>query len=299
MNIAQRAKLMLYVIYAIIALVLIGLPTTAFVLYKQLSYPAEALQIGTYVYPELKESCDINNKTGAAGITNNLKTRKGFLYHIRTSDNYDARVAHPLMVVFAPGVSGTLMEKFTGLTRQATESGVVLAYVDGQRLNLDAIEEFGRIPGEIMEKWCIDEQRVFLTGHSDGGTISSALAFLKESTFRPTAIAPSAAGITEKELKEYACPEPLSVMVMHNEGDTHFPGFGKQTARWWASCNQCSETPTPSTASSCVQYPDCANGVETYYCEGQGGSHITWPHLNAPMLDFFLRSPAKELESKK
>lgn len=294
MDIAQRAKLMIYIIYAIVALILIGLPATGFYLYKTHTYPAETLQLSTYAYPELKKTCLVDEKTGPAGITDNQKSENGFKYHVRTPLNYNPQLAHPLMVVFAPSVSGALMEKYTGLTKQTTEAGIILAYVDGRNLNLKAIEEFGRIPAEIMAKWCIDEQRVFLTGHSDGGTISSALAFLEDSTFRPTAIAPSAAGITEKELNEYACPEPLSVMVMHNEGDTHFPGFGKQTAHWWASCNQCSNSTIPTSTDTCVQYPDCANGVDTYYCEGQGGSHITWPRLNETMLSLFLRSPAKE-----
>ncbi len=296
MDITQRAKLMLYAIYAFMALVLVGLPATAFVLYKQHTYPQEALQLASYTYPDFEKSCDPDNKTGAAGVTNNLKTKKGFRYHLRTPDNYDAHYAHPLLMVFAPSLSGTLMEKYTGLTKQATQAGMIVAYVDGKRLNLAAIQEFGSIPSEIKKDWCVDEQRVFLTGHSDGGTISSALAFLEDSPFHPTAIAPSAAGITGEELKQYACPQPLSVMVMHNDGDTHFPGFGKQTASWWASCNQCSETSTASASPGCIEYPDCANGVETHYCEGQGGSHLSWPHQNEAMLEMFLRSPSKQKE---
>jgi polyhydroxybutyrate depolymerase len=299
MDITQRAKLMLYAIYAFIALVLVGLPTAAFVLYKQHTYPQEALQLASYAYPDTEKSCAPGSKTGASGVTNNLRTEKGFRYHLRTPDNYDAHYAHPLLMVFAPSVSGTLMEKYTGLTKQATQAGMIVAYVDGKRLNLAAIQEFGRIPSQITEKWCVDEQRVFVTGHSDGGTISSALAFLEDSSFRPTAIAPSAAGITGEELKQYACPQPLSVMVMHNEGDTHFPGFGKQAANWWASCNQCGEPSTTSSAPGCIQYPDCANDVETYYCEGQGGSHLSWPHLNEAMLKMFLRSPNKQVTINK
>lgn len=294
MDITQRAKLMLYAIYAFVTLILVGLPATAFVLYKQHTYPQEALELASYTYTGFEKSCDPDNKTGASGVTDNLRTKKGFRYHLRTPDNYDAHYAHPLLMVFAPSVSGTLMEKYTGLTKQATQAGMIVAYVDGKRLNLAAIKEFGSIPGEIKEDWCINEQRVFLTGHSDGGTISSALAFLEDSPFRPTAIAPSAAGITGEELKQYTCPQPLSVMVMHNDGDTHFPGFGKQAASWWASCNQCSETSTASAAPGCIQYPDCANGVETHYCEGQGGSHLTWPHRNETMLEMFLRSPDKQ-----
>ena len=293
MDITQRAKLLLYFMYLFFALILIGLPVAAYVLYQQNTYPDETLTLADYSYPAQPAHCDASQKTGAGGVSNNQHTAKGFAFHVRTPNNYNSTYAHPLLMVFTPSVSGRIMEKYTGLTRAATAAGFIIAYVDGQRLNMATIKEMGQIPGEIIKNWCIDTQRVFFTGHSDGGTLSSALAFLPDTPFHPTAIAPSAAGITGEELKQYDCPSLLSVMVMHNAGDTHFPGFGAQTAAWWAQCNHCDSTPQAGTEKNCVRYPNCAQGVETLYCEGQGGSHLTWPGINETLIDFFVRSPSK------
>lgn len=294
MDTVQRAKLLLYFLYGFLALLLIGLPLAAFWFYQQHTYPDASLILADYKYPAQTVSCAAGQKSGAAGVSNQLQSPKGFTFHVRTPANYQPSYAHPLLVVFAPSVSGVLMEKYTGLTHDATTQGFIVAYVDGQRLNMASIQELGQIPGQISKDWCIDEQRVFLTGHSDGGTVSSALAFLPDSPVRPSAIAPSAAGITGAELKQYACPSPLSVLVMHNAGDNHFPGFGAQTAAWWAECNRCESRPQVVSAEQhCVRYPHCAEGVETWYCEGQGGSHLTWPGINKTLIDFFVKSPSK------
>lgn len=294
MDTVQRAKLLLYFLYGFLVLLLIGVPLAAFMFYQQNTYPEDSLMLADFNYPADAAACAADQKSGAAGVSNQLHSPKGFAFHVRTPANYQSRYAHPLLVVFAPSVSGLLMEKYTGLTHDATAQGFIVAYVDGQRLNMASIKELGQIPAQISKDWCIDEQRVFLTGHSDGGTVSSALAFLPDSPVHPAAIAPSAAGITGDELKNYACPSPLSVLVMHNAGDTHFPGFGAQTAARWAECNRCEPKPqVVSVGKNCVRYPNCAEGVETLYCEGQGGSHLTWPGINKTLIDFFVKSPSK------
>lgn len=292
MDIAQRARLVLKLIYIFAALIFIGLPAAAYLFYQSNTYPDSALQMDTYPYPDFQAACE-TSKTGQTGGANKLTTPKGFPFNVKTPSNYQATFAHPLLIVYAPSVSRTLMEKYTGLTQQATKAGLIVAYVDGQRLSLDSIPELGKVPEEVSKYWCIDQNRIFLTGHSDGGTVSSALAFMDASPFQPTAIAPSAAGITGDELQQYQCPPPLSVMIMHNEGDSHFPEFGKQTAKWWAACNQCAPTTQATSDGNCLRYDNCAGGVETLYCEGKDGSHISWPHLNPEMIDFFLRSPSK------
>ena len=292
MDIHQRAKLLLKLIYVFAALIFIGLPAGAYFFYQNNTYPDSALQRARYTYPDFQAMCE-TNKTGHQNGADKLTTAKGYAFNVKTPSNYQATFAHPLLVVYAPTVGRTLMEKYTGLTQQATKAGFIVAYVDGQRLSLDAIPELGKVPELVSKNWCIDQKRIFLTGHSDGGTVSSALAFMDTTPFQPTAIAPSAAGITGEELQQYQCPTPLSVMIMHNAGDTHFPGFGQQAASWWAACNQCDSKAHATSDGSCLRYDNCAKGVETLYCEGKDGRHISWPRLNPAMIEFFLRSPSK------
>jgi polyhydroxybutyrate depolymerase len=129
-----------------------------------------------------------------------------------------------------------------------------VAYADHRAMSPETIEKLAVIPGLIEKKWCIDKKRIFLTGHSDGGTTAMAIAFLNGTKHIPTAIAPSAAGIRGEDLKAYQCPNPLPVMVMHSSQDRLFPGYGKEAIQWWAACNGCDATPSVKDADGCVTY---------------------------------------------
>ena len=210
------------------------------------SYDKASLEPATHSYTEnTPPTCKQDSRPGNSGIINKLISKDKLSYNLRTPTNYDSNHSHPLLVVYAPaGTSAIKSERLTGLTHDATAAGFIIAYIDKVRLTLESLELLGKIPAEIAELWCIDKQQIFYTGHSDGGTISSALTFLQSSSIPPAAIVPSAAGLTTKDLAEQNCPAPLSVMVMHNSDDSLFPGYGKQAASWWAACNQCSNETT-------------------------------------------------------
>jgi polyhydroxybutyrate depolymerase len=224
---------------------------------------------------------------GQAGVSDGETAAEGLRYHVRTPSNYDATIAHPLLMVYAAaGQSGLASERMTGLTSTATASGFVMVYADHRPLGIPAIEQLGTIPGSVAKKWCIDEKRVFVTGHSDGGTASLALAVLDKTKKVPAAIAPSAAGWTGKDLEAYHCPAPIPVMVMHGANDSLFPGWGAQTSAWWVACNGCDAAKSKKIEGGCVAYQGCSSGGATLYCEG-AGSHRDWPNLNRVMIEFF------------
>jgi polyhydroxybutyrate depolymerase len=160
-----------------------------------------------------------------------------------------------------------------------------VAYADHRPLGVSTIEQLGTIPGLVARKWCINEKRVYVTGHSDGGTVALALAVLDRTKDLPAAIAPSAAGWTGKDLEAYRCRAPVPVMIMHSANDSLFRGWGLQTAGWWAACNRCDVAKTKKVEGGCLAYQQCAPGGATLYCEGTG-SHRDWPNLNRVMLEF-------------
>ena len=244
-------------------------------------------ELGSYAYGRHVVDCTPGTRPGLAGVQDDERSAKGISYNVRTPANYDPRVAHPLLMVYAPaGVNRFGSESLTDLTKAATQAGFIIAYANRRRLSIKVIEELGTIPDLIAEKWCVDPRRIFLTGHSDGGTVTVALAVLEQTQHIPTAIAPSAAGFTAQDLAAFACPAPLSVMVMHGAEDRHFPGYGQQIADWWAVCNRCGRRASPRRADGCRSYPNCAGGVRTVYCEGTG-SHLEWPGFNPQLLAFF------------
>jgi len=234
--------------------------------------------------------CEPGTKPGIAGTSNDEQTSAGIRYMVKTPVNYNSTIAHPLLMVYAPaGTSRYESETFMPLTQEATTAGFIVAYANNRRLSPKAIEELAEIPGLIEKKWCIDKKRIFLTGHSDGGTIAMGIAFLKGTRHIPTAIAPSAMGIRGENLKEQSCPNPLPVMIMHSNRDSLFPGYGKEAIHWWAACNGCETANPVQDADGCVSYKGCKNNVTTRYCEGTG-THREWPGNNKAIIEFFTNS---------
>lgn len=282
-----KYKWPLYFAYLLVFIIFIVLPFGAYLFYRSHTYTSEFLQASAFSYPAaLNSACASGDKSGSAGVFKE-KTAKGIAFTVKTPSNYQSFYAHPLLTVFAPsGVPGSLVEKFTGLTKSATKAGFIIVYADSRSMSIESMLELGTIPKQVASKWCVNSAKVFLTGHSDGGTISSALTFLPESPLRAAAIAPSAAGVRGKDLEAYACPAPVSVMVMHGKKDDLFPGFGQEAAQWWAGCNQCGTKLPAETSSACVIYTDCLENVEVRYCEGEG-SHMDWPRINEALISFF------------
>ena len=247
------------------------------------------LKSADFTYPDNGASaCSSSTLTGKAGATDDIETNVGVTYNVRTPANYNKQYPHPLIVVYAPaGTSANKSERHVHLTQEATQAGFIIAYANKLRMSLKAIEKLSTIPKSIQEKWCVDPSQIYFTGHSDGGTITNALTFLPDSKTKPTAIAPSAAGMDKESLKQYACPTPLPVMVFHNKDDSHFKDFGQQAADWWANCNQCSNEKSEPDQFGCQSYQSCPDASKTFYCEGPG-SHSVWPNKNTTLINFFL-----------
>jgi polyhydroxybutyrate depolymerase len=211
---------------------------------------------------------------------------------VRTPGGYDNTAKAPLLMAYSPaGADAALNERFTGLTADALPRGYLVTYVDNvQPTSVDAIAAAGRVMNWVMDSYCVDERRVYVTGHSNGGSITEVVG-MKQWT-PVAAIAPSAAGVNARTAMSIGCPStPLPVMEIHSSGDQLFPlgkGFGAQVAAFWASCDQCDPTPSDPDADNCVVYAKCAGDVEVRYCEG-GAAHGHWPGLNTQMLDFFDR----------
>ena len=235
----------------------------------------------------LQSSCAAAERPGLAGIHDDEISENGIRFSVRTPVNYDSTIPHPLLLVYpGAGQSRFATERFTGFTFGATAAGFIVAYPDHRSLSLKTLDEFATIPVSIAAKWCIDGERIYLTGHSDGGTAASAIAFREDDGFSPSAIAPSAAGLSASHLEEIDCPAPLPVMVLHNSGDRLFPDFGAQAASWWAACNRCDPGSRQQLSETCFEYAKCPQNASVRYCEESGG-HRKWPAKNDEVLNFF------------
>lgn len=231
--------------------------------------------------------CGLGAKAGPAGASDSLRSLAGIAYNVRAPANYDPTWAHPLLMVFAAaGSSAKKTEALTRLTSAATRRGFVVGYVSHRALSPQAVQDLAKVPAEIAQRWCIDPQRVFATGHSDGGSVSTAMGLLAETRGGLAGIAPSAAGFEKQAFAAYACPSPLAVMVLHGKRDRLFPDWGQQAAHWWAGCNGCEVAKTAARGPYCVAFQGCAERGATLYCESDG-THTDWPPLGDEILRFF------------
>jgi polyhydroxybutyrate depolymerase len=235
--------------------------------------------------------CEPDSRAGSAGRTDGLVSAGGVAYTVRTAADYDPTVAHPLLMVYAPaGGDPIVTEQFTGLTPDATGRGMVVAYADHVTpRTVQSLQVLADIVGEVEDGWCIDRSRVYLTGHSDGGTADHVIAAFEQLGRVPAAIAPSAAGIDTTTLTNFTCPSaPVPAFVMHSRADSLFPvsrGFGRGAAEWWASCNGCDPAPGAPDDAGCIHWTGCMDAARVAYCEN-AGSHGSWPRINQAMLDF-------------
>ncbi len=239
-------------------------------------------------YLEAQQAKTFPSKECESAIENmpsvfNGKTAKGFSYSLKTPLNYESEKAWPLLIVFSPSVNASIMERYTGLTGSVTEAGFVIAYVDSVRMNIETIKSLVEIVDDIEKNFCIDKERVYLTGHSDGATISQALNLFPETRNYFSGFISSAGGFRESDLETFECSENKNVMLLQNEGDSHFKGFSSSALNWWLSCNACNEK-NRRESDGCVYYQECANG-RLVFCE-QPGNHLSWPRRHKEIVEF-------------
>ncbi len=241
-------------------------------------------------------ACKAGSRGGAKGSTDKLSTAGGVLFNVRAPAGYDPTKGHPLLVVYAAaGGTRDTMEQFTKLTPPATKAGYIIAYVDHvSPVNAGRVTDIAAVPDQIAKTWCVDRRRVYLTGHSDGGSVIYVMLARKAMPLKPAAIAPSAAGLSAQALATVKCLSPaIPAMVIHSKNDGLFKGYGPQARDWWVKCNGCGAT-GKAGADGCLEYPGCTGGAGVQFCETSVG-HGTWvAGLNASILTFFSRFARKQ-----
>ena len=158
-----------------------------------------------------------------------------------------------------------------------------------------------RVIDVLSEELCTDSRRTYVTGHSGGGRMASALGCRVAD--RIAAIAPNAglrAGrpdpddVTVPEVEDCRPDRPLPVLTFHGQEDVVNPYPGNGDLRWgyavplavqtWARLNRCRRGPLAATVSEHVtrfSYTRCRRGVEVDFYRVSNGGH-TWPGSSGP-----------------
>ncbi len=203
--------------------------------------------------------------------------------------SYDGRTPAPLVVMLHGfGATASLQELLFQLKQQAERRGFIYLSpdgtpgADGKRFwnATDACCDFGGtgvddvaylsgLIDEAKQRFRVDNRRVYMLGHSNGGFMSYRFACEKPGVV--TAIA-SLAGATFHDAARCTPASPVSVLQMHGTEDstvryetasfneTMVPG-AELTVERWASLNGCAGALT--SFGSAVDYVGGDNGAET------------------------------------
>ena len=196
-------------------------------------------------------------------------------------DTYDNNQAYPLIFAWhGLGGSGSLAQYYFGL-EAAAGNDAIIAYPNalpradsggetGWELSPYGydFEFFDAMVDELTGHLCIDEDRIFSTGHSFGGYMSNAMGCYRGGIHN--AIAPVAGGPPY-----YGdCTQAVGAWITHGKGDdTVELSQGEDAVARWKYTNECDDTTTPTGANNCVGYDGCTRDVQ--WCEHSGGHE--WP----------------------
>jgi polyhydroxybutyrate depolymerase len=141
--------------------------------------------------------------------------------------------------------------------------------------NIDDVGFVSDLIDKISAEYCINPDRIFSTGMSNGGFLSYRLAC--ELSDRIAAIAPVAA---TNRMPTCEPTRPVPVISFNGTDDplvSHEHAWS--TIEWWAENNGCTDETTVVYQKgdvTCVAYEDCEEDASVKFCSVEGGGH-NWP----------------------
>jgi polyhydroxybutyrate depolymerase len=209
--------------------------------------------------------------TGAQPLTSSRFPRvSGVLY---VPENADPSVALPLVWVFhgAYASGEDIRERFQ--LEAAADGGAIFVYPDATNGTWDLGHNspdgsmVNQVTSELVDRYCIDPQRLFVAGLSAGSVFALQEACIGSGTIRAVAAVAS----TDARFDPRCCKGQESAIFFHGTADTTIDiGEGHAAAEHIAKASGCSLTTVPYDAH-CVQFPGCVAGKTVLFCEHDGG----------------------------
>lgn len=256
-------------------------------------------------------STEVGRAVTVGGITHE--------YHVYVPASYDGTRAVPLLLFFhGGGGNAEEGERTVNLRATAERRGFILVRPEGYdrsglglrtwnagaccagavRDGVDHVAAVRAILDRVESEWRIDADRVYATGHSNGGMLSYRLAC--QLSDRIAAVAPNAACLVNQDLEAdpprtlFPCEPARAVPVMHMHGDADTcvpmeggrstglerslrPPVAEGLARFVA-INQAATTPRLTYQQgdvTCMTH-DGADDADVVLCTANGGGHA-WP----------------------
>jgi len=225
--------------------------------------------------------CGSDSPTGVIPISIDVQgtTRTGVL---SVPEGYDKDTPIPLVFAWhGAGNTGEGARSYFGI-EQASAGGAIFVYLDG--LPVDGggsgwdltgdgreIDLFDAELTAIKSSYCIDDQRIFSTGHSYGGYMTNEAGCARASVLR--AIAPVAGGGPYFECD----PAGVPALVIHGDPDDVVSfDQGEASRDHWLDQDGCAATSQATEPEGCVAYDGCVTGPVELCVHGENHN---WPAM--------------------
>jgi polyhydroxybutyrate depolymerase len=243
-----------------------------------------------------------------------IQPTRAYLLHVPASFRPDA--SGLVIALHGSGESGTTFRSRTQLSEKADQAGFAVAYPYALLSPGEGITEwnelfnnsFGGNPPDdvgflrelikaLQAQLRPDPKRIYVTGFSNGGFMTHRAAIQLSGFVAAIAVAEGSVA-SSGSIQNVPVPlEPVSVLMVHGDGDTTVPYCGQpyvsqeQSFNYWSTANRCSRTDTTAplcdaqgiTAVAEKDATECARGTEVRFYKLLGGQHdwYTIP-MNAP-----------------
>jgi polyhydroxybutyrate depolymerase len=251
---------------------------------------AEANPDGAYMKPPAAPStgCGMAATQALEKYVRHTVTNSTRVYDLRLPTAYDQKRAYPL-VFLAHGCDGSIPYPMENATKgdailvaprakDSQNSGQLYGggCFDTMNMNSPEIPYFDQVLADVEGMTCVDEARIFFTGHSSGAWLSYLLGCARAGVIRATG---NTAGGLPPGIP--TCAGPVAEMGMHDMQDTMNSYAGGVMARdRILKINKCGTTTVPydwdgdpKTASPCAMYEGCESGFPVVWCATNGLGH--------------------------
>jgi poly(3-hydroxybutyrate) depolymerase len=200
-------------------------------------------------------------------------TNRTYLIDIPSSATSDT----PLMLIFAlHGYNMTNSSVVSGFNFTSRSNGqAITVYPQGLSnawTSDDTDYNFMQaLITDLESKYCIDPNRVYMAGFSQGGVFANDVACQKNSLFRAYApvegCGPGGLNAKLSPVCSVADAKPAVMVIVGDSDTTATPEQAQATRDFWVKRNGCSQTTTASY-TGCVTYSGCTAGKPVVYCHG-------------------------------
>ncbi|AKV02737.1 hypothetical protein AKJ09_09400 [Labilithrix luteola] len=252
--------------------------------------------------PDPNAPCSITvDKKGFLGTQTVVVDWDPRTYEFYISPDYDGHTKLPLFLVF----HGDYMTGNEVRSWFQFESGpsFIVAYpnahtswdIDSPAYENADLKFVDAMIDDIASKVCIDRNRIFSFGNSNGGFFSNSVGCHRGRRVRGI-VSLSGGGPTTDNPLDYdgsgmfiGCSDSRSTSALMIHGDLD-PKISIQSGRnsrdYWLAANKCSTSWDSRTPAPCVSYQGCQTGNIVEWCELSDFGHEVWPSTQEAIWNF-------------